>query len=159
MKPLQIQNSNCYSANHELPDTDCLPLLIKALYEFGRFEEILQRTKFALLLINLPSLFPVFWLIDVFWKFEKENPIILFYISVVTPVSEQLARRRARAEGNYANIVNKLPEKIENKLMKKGHAHHMFSRFLNLRFLLWNFLCFDFAQEEVFYWDQKCQYT
>ena len=131
MKPLQIQNSNCYSANHELPDTDCLPLLIKALFEFGRFEEILQRTKFALLLINLPSLFPVFWLIDVFWKFEKENPIILFYISVVTPVSEQLARRRA--ERNSANTVDKLPQKIENKLMKKGQAHHMFSRFVNLR--------------------------
>ena len=66
----------------------------------------------------------VFWLIDGFWKFEKENMIILFYISVTTPVSEQLARRRV--ERNSANTIDKLPEKIENKLMKKGQAHHMF---------------------------------
>ena len=67
----------------------------------------------------------VFWLIDGLWKFEKENTIIIFYyISVSTPISEQLAKRRV--ETNSVNTINKLPEKIENKLMKKGPAHHMF---------------------------------
>ena len=66
------------------------------------------------------------WLLKV-WK-RKYNYFILYYISVSTPVSEQLARRRV--ETNSVNTIEKLPEKIENKLMKKGRAHHIFYRFL-----------------------------
>ena len=66
----------------------------------------------------------VFWLIHGFWKFEKENTTMSSFISVSTPISEQLARRRVEKKSVYA--INKLPEKIENKLMKKGPAHHMF---------------------------------
>ena len=50
--------------------------------------------------------------------------ILFYFISVSTPISEQLAKRRV--ETNSVNTINKLPEKIENKLMKKGPAHHMF---------------------------------
>ena len=40
-----------------------------------------------------------------------------------------------------------------------GQAHHMFSRFPNLRFFPWNFLCFVFLQGRSFYWDKKCRYN
>merc|ERR1712008_158754 len=44
---------------------------------------------------------------------------------VATPVSEQLARLRRRAERNSANTVEKLSEKMENKLMKKVYDNRL----------------------------------
>merc|ERR1739840_12012 len=50
---------------------------------------------------------------------------------VATPVSEQLARRRA--ERNSANTVDKLPEKIENKLMKKVYDNRLVDENIGLK--------------------------
>ena len=38
-----------------------------------------------------------------------------------------------------------------------GQAHHMFSRFLNLRIIFHKiFFVLFFLKVEIFYWDQKC---
>ena len=39
----------------------------------------------------------------------------------------------------------------QESLQNLGQAHHMFSRFLNLRFFSQNFLLFCFSTVEVFY--------
>jgi len=50
---------------------------------------------------------------------------------VSTPVSEQLARRRV--ERNSANTVDKLPEKIENQLMKKVYDNRLVDENIGLK--------------------------
>jgi len=50
---------------------------------------------------------------------------------VTTPVSEQLARRRV--ERNFANTIDKLPEKIENKLMKKVYDNRLVDENIGLK--------------------------
>ena len=50
---------------------------------------------------------------------------------VSTPVSEQLARRRV--ETNSVNTINKLPEKIESKLMKKVYDNRLVDENIGLK--------------------------
>jgi len=50
---------------------------------------------------------------------------------VSTPVSEQLARRRV--ETNSVSTINKLPEKIENKLMKKVYDNRLVDENIGLK--------------------------
>jgi len=50
---------------------------------------------------------------------------------VSTPVSEQLARRRV--ETNSVNTIEKLPEKIENKLMKKVYDNRLVDENIGLK--------------------------
>ena len=50
---------------------------------------------------------------------------------VRTPVLEQLARRRVVT--NYVNTINKLPEMIENKLMKKVYDNRLVDENIGLK--------------------------
>jgi len=50
---------------------------------------------------------------------------------VSTPISEQLARRRVEKKSVYA--INKLPEKIENKLMKKVYDNRLVDENIGLK--------------------------
>ena len=53
---------------------------------------------------------------------------------VSTPVSEQLARRRVETNSvNTGNTINKLPEKIENKLMKKVYDNRLVDENIGLK--------------------------
>ena len=53
---------------------------------------------------------------------------------VSTPVSEQLARRRVEKNSvNTRNTINKLPEKIENKLMKKVYDNRLVDENIGLK--------------------------
>ena len=98
------------------------PSIEKAQFFVGkrRDEKVFRRVTNSLVLNHCNI---IYVLIDGFWNFEKENTIILSFISVSTPVSEQLARRRVEPN---SNTINKLPDKIEKQLMKKGPALHMF---------------------------------
>jgi hypothetical protein len=51
-------------------------------------------------------------------------------------------------------------KKKDGKDGGKGQAHHMFSRFLNLRICFMKFTLFCFpVKVEVFYGDKKCRYN
>ena len=53
---------------------------------------------------------------------------------VSTPVLEQLARRRVETNSvNTGNTINKLPEKIENKLMKKVYDNRLVDENIGLK--------------------------
>ena len=54
------------------------------------------------------------------------------------------------------------PKSIDNLQPILGQAHHMFSRFLNLRNLFTKFSLFCFSTryiEVFFFWDRKCWYV
>ena len=77
----------------------------------------------------------------------------------LTTATEELTKSRTATgfQQGVCKNCSSLQKEKEELQKEKGQAHHMFSRFLNIRIYnsLQNFLCFVFYNIEVFYFDQK----